>query len=82
MKKILMSCAILAAGICWAVPPLDANNDGKVSLEEYIANRMASAAKQGKKIKREALVEAFKRTDTNGDGFLSAEEREAAKVKR
>jgi len=81
MKKMLMSCVILTAVICFAVPSLGANNDGKISLEEYIALRMAAAAKQGRVLKREALVEAFKRADTNGDGFLSVEEREAANVK-
>lgn len=81
MKKILMTCAALTAGICFAIPPLDANNDGKISLEEYVANRSASSENQGKKIKRSVLVEAFKRTDTNNDGFLSVEEREVAKKK-
>ena len=81
MKKVLMTCAVLTAGICFAIPPLDADNDGKVSLEEYISSRTVSAEKEGQKMKRSAFVEAFKRTDTNNDGYLSDEERKSARKK-
>jgi hypothetical protein len=47
----------------------DANNDGKVSYEEFKAARVKH------------MEEHFKRRDTNGDGFIDAAERKAAREK-
>jgi Ca2+-binding EF-hand superfamily protein len=45
----------------------DANNDGKVSYEEFKAAR------------EQHMEEHFKRRDTNGDGFIDANEQKAAR---
>ena len=49
-----------------AVAQLDKNKDGKVSLDEYLAPRLA----------------AFDKLDTNHDGTISAAERQAAQSRR
>jgi Ca2+-binding EF-hand superfamily protein len=54
---------------------LDANGDGKVSLEEFKAGPI------GKKDPAKA-EEIFKKKDTNGDGSLSLEEFSAAGGKK
>jgi hypothetical protein len=46
---------------------LDANGDGKISLDEFLAGPM------GKKDPEKAK-EAFKKKDKDGDGFLTLEE--------
>lgn len=48
----------------------DANNDGKVSFEEYKAAH------------EEKLKARFKRKDVNNDGFVDLEEKKIAKQKR
>lgn len=48
----------------------DANNDGKVSYEEFKDARMKH------------MEEHFKRRDVNADGFIDADERKAAREKR
>lgn len=48
----------------------DANNDGKVSYEEF------------KNARLKHMEEHFKRRDANGDGFISPEEKKAAREKR
>ncbi len=48
----------------------DANNDGKVSYEEF------------KKVRLMHMEEHFKRRDTNGDGFIDADEKKAARAHR
>jgi Ca2+-binding EF-hand superfamily protein len=52
---------------------LDANSDGKVSLEEY------TAGKEGKK--KENAEKQFKKLDANSDGALSLEEFKAGQKK-
>ncbi|MFW5432665.1 MAG: EF-hand domain-containing protein [Methylophilaceae bacterium] len=47
----------------------DANNDGKVSYEEFKAARIKH------------MEEHFKRRDANGDGFIDAAEKKAAREK-
>ena len=46
---------------------LDTNKDGKISLEEWKASRLAQKDP-------EKAAENFKHLDTNGDGFISLEE--------
>ena len=45
----------------------DSNNDGKVSYEEFKAER------------EKHMAEHFKRRDTNGDGYIDADEKKAAR---
>ncbi len=47
----------------------DANNDGKVSFEEFKNARMKH------------MEEHFKRRDANGDGFIDMQEKKAAREK-
>jgi Ca2+-binding EF-hand superfamily protein len=58
---------------------LDANGDGKLSLEEFrkIANYNAKLAQ-----KPAALDKRFTKLDKNGDGFLSLDEFRSAKPKK
>ncbi len=53
----------------------DKNGDGKISLEEWLARPAAAKAKGDP-------AKAFKRFDTNGDGFLDAAEIEALAKRR
>ena len=53
---------------------LDANNDGKLSLEEYVGKRTGE--------KKEKAEKAFKKKDKDGDGFLSLEEYKPKKKKK
>lgn len=46
----------------------DVNNDGKVSYEEF------------KNLRMKHMDAHFKRRDTNGDGFIDAEEKKAARA--
>ena len=46
----------------------DIDNDGKVSYEEFKNARMKH------------MEEHFKRRDTNGDGYIDADERQAARA--
>ncbi len=55
-----------------AFAKLDANNDGKVSKEEFMAS--PSAKKDAAKAEK-----SFSNRDKNGDGFLSKEEFSPAK---
>lgn len=48
----------------------DANNDGKVSFEEFKAARIKH------------MEEHFKRRDLNNDGFIDADEKKAARERR
>lgn len=48
----------------------DANNDGKVSYEEFKAAR------------EKHMEEHFKRRDANGDGYIDQAEKKAARDKR
>ncbi len=54
---------------------LDANGDGKLSLEEYIAPAKTEEIKQKR-------TENFKRLDKDGDGFLTLEEFKAGLGRR
>lgn len=47
----------------------DANQDGKISLDEY------------KSAREQHMQESFKRKDTNNDGFIDEAERKASKEK-
>ncbi len=67
-------CILVLSGVVWAAPPdtksefmkLDADKDGKVSLEEY-------TKKVGEKQKKAAEAR-FKKADKNKDGFLVLDE--------
>ncbi len=48
----------------------DANNDGKVSFDEFKAAR------------EQRMEEHFKRRDTNADGYIDETEKKAAREKR
>ena len=64
---------------------MDANQDGQVSLSEFVAfhlaKEQAKASEHGKTIdttvRTAALTARFKEIDTNGDGFISLTEWEA-----
>ena len=55
---------------------LDANNDGKLSKDEFLAQYKDDAEKKGKAEMR------FPRMDTNNDGFLSLEEYKEGTMKK
>ncbi|MCS7016380.1 MAG: EF-hand domain-containing protein [Gemmatales bacterium] len=57
---------------------LDANNDGKISLDEF---RKVVDFHPKLKEKATALNKRFSKLDTNADGFLSQEEFNAARTK-
>ena len=87
-KSIVMIIAMLAAGFVFAADPqggkeanhhatfeeMDANKDGKVTLDEY----KAAAPKDAPAEKVEAR---FKKIDANGDGVITKEEMDAATQK-
>jgi len=55
-----------------AFKTLDANNDGKVSKEEFA--KVSELGKKKKQIKAKKLDKMFAQLDTNSDGTLSSDE--------
>ena len=57
------NCPLKQKKECNYIDKMDANNDGKVSFEEFKEARKASAQKK------------FDRLDSNGDGFISKDDK-------
>ena len=49
---------------------LDANSDGKISLDELLAG----GEKLGKNLTREQIIQLFQDCDTSGDGYIDEAE--------
>ena len=56
------------------IAKIDADKDGKVSLEEFVADLEAKAEKADKEFDADAAEAAFEKKDKDGDGFLTAAE--------
>jgi len=89
MKKVLIAAmvAMFALGTCAApgfaaddekadkaFKKLDANGDGKLSVEEFVGKRTGDKAEKAKKL--------FAKLDKNSDNFVSLEEFKARKKKK
>lgn len=64
------NCPLKQKKECNYIDKMDANNDGKVSFEEFKEARKASAQKK------------FDRLDSNGDGFISKDDKKTSYKKR
>jgi Ca2+-binding EF-hand superfamily protein len=53
---------------------MDANKDGKVTQQEWVAQNKKTKAKQGKKFDEAQAVKTFLSKDANKDGVLSRNE--------
>lgn len=75
MKKILMTLAVLATSssalaVSQEFTSRDLNNDGKLSVQEWIGNNKNSKNPQFVATR----TKTHNRIDQNGDGFISKEE--------
>jgi hypothetical protein len=73
MKRLWIIAWVIGvgAGVCVAA----------MTKEQYLEQKKAQFARQGKTISDEQLLKAFAKLDTDGDGVLSKEELAAAKAK-
>jgi len=81
---MMLSLAAMPAGAAKKAHPMDANSDGKVSLQEYLSFFEAKAQKDGKvwnKVSERRIERQFAARDKNGDGFLTGDELPAAPAK-
>ena len=53
---------------------MDANNDGKVSKDEYVASQEERAKKSGHEMKKEDIEARFAKMDKDSDGSISKDE--------
>ena len=60
---------------------MDANSDGKVSKDEYVAAQEARAKKSGHEMKKEDIEAHFAKLDTDSDGSLTVDEFKAGMEK-
>jgi hypothetical protein len=68
---VLMGFAIQASA---ALMDMDADKDGKVSLQEYSDAIENSKKEKGEEFRKAVAERQFGRQDKNGDGFLTADE--------
>lgn len=61
---------------------MDANSDGKVSKDEFVAAQEARAKKSGHEMKKEDIEARFAKIDTDKDGLLTKEELKAGHAGR
>jgi hypothetical protein len=73
MKRLCMMVMVMGVGASVAVAAM--------TKEQYLEQKKAQFARQGKTISDEQLLKAFAKLDTDGDGVLSKEELAAAKAK-
>ncbi len=73
MKRLWIIAILVAAG--WSV------SAAAMTKEQYLEQKKAQFARQGKTISEEQLLKAFAKLDTDGDGVLSKEELDAAKAR-
>ena len=73
MKRLWMMALVLGVGASVSVAAM--------TKEQYLEQKKAQFARQGKTISDEQLLKAFAKLDTDGDGVLSKEELAAAKAK-
>lgn len=71
---IVLGLAVMQASAVEKKNPMDTNGDGKISKQEFCDARQKAAEKAGKEFKKAIVEKQFKAKDTNGDGFLTAEE--------
>lgn len=57
---------------------MDADKDGKVSKEEFVASQAKRAEKAGKEFDAKKAEKMFDKNDKNGDGFLTGDEIKAS----
>ncbi len=79
MKRLLFSVMVLMgfAIQASAAPkgnPMDADKDGKVSMQEFCDATAARVQKAGREFRKAGVEKQFKDKDKNGDGFLTADE--------
>ncbi len=95
---LLTTAALAAAGLAYAAPKADMNNDGQVTQTEFMAaattrfvNADANAdgvltkdeMKAARKAKHDARAEKkFEGLDANGDGFVSKDEYDAKRAEK
>ena len=76
MIWMLMLVSVISTGSVFAAklgkPDTDA--DGRISKEEFLANRKALAEKKGVQFNQPANERDFAKRDKNKDGFLDAAE--------
>jgi hypothetical protein len=83
MKQIISIIVVLLAltTVAWTQDHfswMDLNEDGKVTLEEFIEVRQTLARNQGRRVPGEkVLTELFNTIDLNGNGVLTPDEVEA-----
>ena len=73
MKRLWMMVLVIGVGVSGSVSAM--------TKEQYMEQKKAQFARQGKTISDEQLIKAFERLDKDGDGVLSKEERAAANAK-
>ncbi len=73
MKRLWIIAMLVAAG--WSV------SVAAMTKEQYLEQKKAQFARQGKTISDEQLLKAFAKLDKDGDGVLSKEELAAARGK-
>jgi hypothetical protein len=73
MKRLWMMVLVIGVGVSVSVSAM--------TKEQYLEQKKAQFARQGKTISDEQLLKAFAKLDTDGDGVLSKEELAAAKAK-
>ncbi len=83
MKKLLMM-TLLVSGLAgvngYAATPgygfagTDSNQDGEVTMEEFVAAAEIRAKKSGRPINESNLKKIFEKKDLNADGVLTKDE--------
>ena len=71
---IVMGLTVMSASAAEKKSPMDTNDDGKVSKQEFCDARSKAMEKAGKKFNEAATEKQFSARDANKDGFLTGDE--------
>lgn len=74
MKKIIFICVVWTMGFYATAHPADTDNDGKISIDEFLAFKKIQTDASGRPYNEKVQRDVFVKKDLDKDGFLSPKE--------